>query len=133
MSWCRWSTDIDGKCQSDLYIYESVGDNIVVHIAGRRRINYKDNPYNDNRSILNLKQHEIVEWCEQGRKQTEWMNENTIWEDLPEDYSGKTFQFEYDEMDSMKEFLEQAEKDGINFPPYIYAYVQEIEQNGEKD
>lgn len=127
MAWCRWSTDIDNERQSDLYIYESVANTITVHVAGRRRINYKDNPYNDKRSILELKEHEIVKWSENQQKHSDWMNKNTVWEDLPETYAGKTFEFGYDddELTALKMFLDQCEIDGINFPKYIFVYIEE--------
>jgi hypothetical protein len=47
-------------------------------------------------------------------------------EDLPEEYAGKTYDFSYDDLDSLREFLEQAEKDGINFPLHIYENIKEF-------
>jgi hypothetical protein len=127
MSWCRWSTVIDGKKQSDLYIYDSVSDCITVHIAGRRRINFADNPYKwiNPKELVGATNEQINEFVQNEKNRSEWMEKNTIWEDLPEEYAGKTYDFSYDDTDSLTEFLHQAETDGINFPDYIFEYTKE--------
>lgn len=138
MSWCRWSTDIDNKCSSDLYIYDSVGDVIAVHVAGRKRANYAQNPHPD-KSIFDYKNFEdnsddswVQPYIENSKNRQHWFEDNEEWVDLPEEYAGKDYNFGYDEMDSLKEFLIQARKDGINFPDYIFEYVDEY-KNGAND
>ena len=132
MSWCRWSTDIDNDRQSDLYIYESVANTITVHIAGRRRINYKDCPHKT-KNILDVPKDEIVKWAESRMNRDSWISKNSVFEDLPVEYAGKTFNFGYDELDALKLFLDQCEIDGINFPKYIYEYIEETRKEHKHD
>ena len=133
MSWCRWSTDIDNKCNSDLYIYDSVGDVIAVHVAGRRRTNYKVNPY----MVIGWSgqtAHDdewVAKYIANNKLRNQWFEDNDSWEDLPEEYAGKHYNFEYYEMDSLKEFLIQARKDGINFPDYVFELIDELEEQNE--
>ena len=134
MSWCRWSTDIDNKCSSDLYIYDSVGDVIAVHVAGRKRANYAQNPH-PVRSwgyYQTDKEGWQQEYITDGQLRHQWFEDNEEWVDLPEEYARKDYNFGYDEMDSLKEFLIQARKDGINFPDYIFEYIDEY-KNGAND
>lgn len=129
MSWCRWSTDIDNKCNSDLYIYDSVGDVIAVHVAGRRRNNYADNPYKVMNWMTQAAHDDkwIADYIANGKLRDQWFDDNDEWVDLPEEYAGKNYNFEYDELDSLREFLIQARKDGINFPDYVFEYIDEFE------
>lgn len=129
MSWCRWSTDIDNKCTSDLYIYDSVNDCITVHIAGRRRANYKHNPYRSKSpSEYNLKDENWTEqFIEHNKKRNQWFDDHEEWENLPEAYAGKNYDFGYEDLDSLTEFLHQARKDGINFPDYCFECAEEYE------
>lgn len=142
MSWCRWSTDIDGDRQSDLYIYESVSDCITVHIAGRRRSNYGQCPYPykgiDVEEYLKVKDdpEALQSWAESGveydKLRNDWLDKNIVWQDLPEEYAGKTFDFGYDDLVALKLFLDQCEIDGINFPKYVFDYVQELVENNNE-
>lgn len=129
MSWCRWSTDIDNKCNSDLYIYDSVGDVIAVHVAGRKRSNYADNPHPVH--SWDYYQTDKEGWTQRyitdARLRQDWFDDHDEWVALPEQYSGKDYNFGYDELDSLREFLIQARKDGINFPDYIFEYIDEFE------
>lgn len=133
MSWCRWSTDIDNKCNSDLYIYDSVDDYIAVHIAGRRRANYALNPYPE----MSWPKGEMTdEWIhesvENNEKRHKWFEQNEEWENLPEQYAGKTYSFNYDYIEGLEEFLHQARKDGINFPDYLFEYCLEHKENSDE-
>jgi hypothetical protein len=135
MSWCRWSTDIDNKYNSDLYIYDSVGDVIAVHVAGRKRANYGQNPYPEKpwsyyKTNIEGWQREYI--TDNALRQ-QWFEDNEEWTYLPEEYAGKDYNFGYDEMDSLKEFLIQARKDGINFPDYIFDYVEEVKNGAIND
>lgn len=134
MSWCRWSTDIDNKCSSDLYIYDSVSDCITVHVAGRKRPNYAQNPYPEKSwgYYQTNKEGWQQEYITNLQLRNQWFEDNEEWVDLPEEYAGKNYNFGYDEMDSLKEFLIQARKDGINFPDYIFDYIDEY-KNGVDD
>lgn len=136
MSWCRWSTDIDNKCSSDLYIYDHVDGDIVCHVAGRRRSNYAQNPYRE-LSWADVREHDtkwIQEYIEHGKKRQQWFEDNDEWENLPDEYVGKTYSFDYDYIEGLVEFLHQARKDGINFPDYLFEYCLEYvkEDSGEK-
>lgn len=127
MSWCRWSTDIDNKCSSDLYIYDHVDGHIQVHVAGRRRTNYAENPF-PNLSWADVEEHDqawIKKYIENGTNRDQWFDDHDAWEDLPEQYRGANYSFGYDEVDSLLEFLVQARRDGINFPDYVYDYCHE--------
>lgn len=136
MSWCRWSTEVGNK-QSDLYIYESVADNITVYVAGRRRANYGDNPY----ILPNVEDYrdKFDNWIELyaeayvkvSPQHGKWIEENTVWEDLPEKWSGKDFYFEYHEMDEFKKLLDEMKQDGLVFPEYVYDYIQETKEEYE--
>lgn len=131
MSWCRWSTDIDNKCSSDLYIYDHVDDYIQVHVAGRRRTNYAENPY-PNLSWADVDEHDqdwIKKYIENGTKRDQWFDDHDEWEDLPEQYRGANYSFGYDDVASLIEFLVQARRNGINFPDYIYDYCHEAIEN----
>ena len=134
MSWCRWSTDIDNKCNSDLYIYDSDSDCITVHVAGRKRANYSQNPH-PARSwgyYQTNKEGWQQEYITDVQLRDKWFEDNEEWVDLPEEYAGKDYNFGYEEIDTLKEFLIQARKDGINFPDYIFEYVDEY-KNGAND
>lgn len=132
MAWSRWSTDIDNRCSSDLYIYDSVNECIQVEIAGRRRSNYKDNPY-PQRTFEYYKQNapEGDEWTKQliqdGKDRNKWFEQNDSWENLPETYAGKSYSFGYGEMDMLLEFLIKARKDGINYPDYLFEIIKDYE------
>lgn len=130
MSWCRLSTNINNECSSDLYIFDSVGDFIAVYVAGRRRKNYKDNPYPEKTSLEYDRTNPdwTQQFLEDGNKRRQWFQENEEWELLPEEYAGKMYEFPYTEMDSLEEFLIKAREDGINFPDYIFDYVKEYER-----
>lgn len=136
MSWCRWSTEVGNK-QSDLYIYKGVSDQIIVHVAGRRRANYGDNPYklpkiddyrdkSDNWIDLHFDEYSKI-----SPHYSEWIVENVIWEDLPEKWAGKNFYFEYDQMAELKNLLDEMRNDGLTFPDYVYEYVQETKEKYE--
>lgn len=139
MSWCRWSTEVGNK-QSDLYIYESVADNIAVHVAGRRRANYGDNPHilpkiDDYRDKYdNWIDLYVEEYSKVSPQYSEWMAENTIWEVLPEKWAGKDFYYEYNQMDELKNLLDEMMNDGLTFPEYVYDYIDELikEKQNEK-
>lgn len=127
MSWCRWSCDINGEYSSDLYIYDSVNECITVHVAGRRRTNYKDNPYKVI-SWSGQTAHDdewIANYITNSKMRSQWFDDNDSWEDIPEAYAGKNYDFGYDELDCLKEFLVKAREDGINFPDYIFDYIEE--------
>lgn len=122
MSWCRWSTELEnGQAQSDLYIYDSVNNCITVHVAGRRRSNYADAPPHPNWNHLG---ESVENYMAMSKAHNEWLDKNVVWQDLPEEYSGKNYDFGYDELDTLKEFLVKAREDGINFPDYIFNYIE---------
>jgi len=127
MSWCRWSTDINGQVNSDLYIYDSVNECITVHVAGRRRSNYADNPYREPQWTNQVAYTDdwVAEFIKASKLRSEWFDANELWEDLPEAYAGKNYDFGYEEIDSLIEFLKQAKLDGINFPEYVLDYALE--------
>lgn len=136
MSWCRWSTVVGDK-ESDLYIYESVADNIAVHVAGRRRANYGDNPHilpkvEDYRDKYD---NWIEVYAEAYGKVSplygKWMAENTIWEYLTEKWADKDFYYEYSQMDELKNLLDEMKQDGLVFPEYVYDYIQETKEEYE--
>lgn len=132
MSWCRWSSELEnGQAKSDLYIYDSVNDCITVHVAGRRRKNYADAPPQPNYNIL---KESIETYMAMGKAHNEWLDKNGVWENLPDEYSGKTYDFGYDEIDSLTEFLKKARMDGINFPEYVFDIVSDYveERDGEQ-
>lgn len=133
MSWCRWSTDIDNRCSSDLYIYDHVDGYVQVHVAGRRRANYDLNPYPEP-SWASVEKHDqawIEQFIENSKLRSEWFDRHDNWEPVPEAYAGKNYSFSYDAMDSLMEFLEQARKDGINFPDYLFDYCREHLEGSE--
>lgn len=139
MSWCRWSTEVGNK-QSDLYIYEGVSDQIIVHVAGRRRANYGDNPFilpkiDDYRGKYDNWTEVYAEvYVKVSRHYNQWMEKNTIWEDLPEKWAGKDFYFEYGQIDELKNLLDEMKNDGLTFPDYVYDYIDELikEKQNEK-
>lgn len=133
MSWCRWSTEVNNE-QSSLYIYDSVGDNITIHVAGRKRANFKDNPH----KLPKIKEYQekygeawIDPWSkdysEVHKKHSDWMEQNTIWEDLPEKWAGKSYTFEYNELDGMRSLLTEMKNDGIVFPEYVFEFIDDME------
>ena len=127
MSWCRWSTDIDNKYNSDLYIYDHVDGHIQVHVAGRRRSNYADNPHPEP-SWDNVVEHDqvwIQNFIETSRLRSEWFDANDTWEPVPEPFAGKHYNFDYDNIQDLVEFLTVARSTGINFPDYIFDYAKE--------
>lgn len=125
MSWCRWSTECESGKQSDLYIYDSVHACITVHVAGRRRSNYDQAPAVP--SILNFTEPgtDLQDWMKLSKIQREWLEVHTIWEDLPAEYSGKNYDFGYEDLDGLTAFLEKARIDGINFPDYVFDILEE--------
>lgn len=133
MSWCRWSCDIDGKCNSDLYIYDHVDGNLVVHVAGRRRANYAENPFPEMK--WESVEHHTDDWIREqvaiSKARSDWFDANDVWENLPEEYAGKTYSFDYEYMDAFIEFLDKAREAGINFPNYIYDYASESDKSDE--
>jgi hypothetical protein len=127
MSWCRWSTDVDCKSNSDLYIYDNVSGCITVHVAGRRRSNYADNPYVIPAWPAKVTDDWIANYVIISKQRSEWFDAHDSWEPLHEDYAGKNLDFGYDELDQLREFLVQAREADINFPDYIFDYIEEYE------
>lgn len=128
MSWCRWSSELEsGLATSDLYIYDSVNDCITVHVAGRRRSNYADNPHKQ-MNWHTAEAHD-AEWINRyianNTLRDQWFDDNEAWEDLPDAYAGKNYDFGYEDIHSLIEFLNKARADGINFPDYVFEYANE--------
>lgn len=68
------------------------------------------------------------QFIEDRKNRDNWFQENEEWELLPEEYAGEMYQFAYDEMDSLEEFLIKAREDGINFPDYIFDYIWDYQR-----
>lgn len=128
MSWCRWSSELEnGQNTSDLYIYDSVYDCITVHVRGRRYANYADAPPQPNWAIM---QESIERWMRMSKDHQDWLDKNGVWEPLPDEYAGKNYDFT--DIQELKEFLTQARKDHIMFPEYVFEIVEEGLDNGEQ-
>ena len=128
MSWCRWSTNIDNKCSSDLYIFDHCDDYIAVYIAGRRRTNYAANPTPEH-NFEYYKSHG-EEWTKpfmaDRKAREEWFEANEAWEPLPVEYAGKLLSFGYDQMEELVEWLNKARLDGINFPDLVFDIIKDM-------
>ena len=135
MAWCRWSTDIDNKHNSDLYIYEHYDEYIQVHVTGRRRSNYANNP-TPSKSMDDYK-HLGENWTSQfiadGKARQKWFEANEEWETLPKEYSGLNLSFDYGELDLLVEWLKQARINGINFPDYVFDIIRETAEEQLKE
>lgn len=130
MSWFRWSTELDDGTTSDLYVYDSVGDYVQVMVAGRRYKNAADNP-NKSPSWKIAESQGYSEYQRLSELHDIWLKENGVWENIPDEYAGKSFAFT--DMDALKLFFDKCKADGLRFPEYAYDQLEESREEYKDD
>ena len=122
MSWCRFSSILDSKDTSDLYIYDSVYGGVSINIAGRRRINIREAPqiiYPTNSS----NESEMKLFFESHLKRMEWLKGHDEFEDIKLPYAGDTRTL--DDPEDIYNFLMELRELGYQFPDYVFEYLEE--------
>lgn len=116
MSYCRFSEE------SDVYVYQSMNDMYVCHIASLRR---KDGHLAPKVPVLTP--DNTQEWMKAFAERTKWLSEHQEYEDITHPMAGLTLQTE--EPGEMAYELENLILCGFNVPKYAILALQE-EQDG---
>lgn len=125
MSYCRWSSD-NFRC--DLYVYNSIDDTYVIHVAAKRRIgDWGESPYE---AILRDPDKDIPkDWSNQVKAYHERLNAAPLMEiKLP--YAGSTL-YEKSPEGLLRRLLE-LRKLGYCFPDEVLDTVREEIENANQ-
>lgn len=112
MSYCRWSSVVEGNFESDLYVYDHVGGYIALHVAQSRREGIENAPPLA-RAEATHDEH-IAAWAARMR----WREKNPgkmVPIELP--YAGESFEFPNPE--ACIAFLQGLKELGYRFPAYM--------------
>ena len=108
MSYCRFSSD---NFRSDVYVYFSVGDMFVCHVANRKISNIEECPQ------IESPAEDPTLFYNQYKSRSNWMDNYAVREDINHELAGTTFSTE--RPDDMAQSLLDLREEGFHVPQYV--------------
>lgn len=121
MSYCRFSSD---NFRSDVYVYFSVDEMFVCHIAQRKIINIEECP-----QIQSM--DDPATFLADYANRSKWMDTCAAREDIEHELAGTTFST--DRPDDMAQALLDLREEGFHVPQYAIDELLEEAQEWESN
>lgn len=122
MSYCRFSSD---NFRSDVYVYFSVENMFVCHIASRKISNIEECPQ------VEVPAEDPTLFYNQYKSRRKWMDSHAIRENIDHELAGTTFSTE--RPDDMAQSLLDLREEGFHVPQHAIDELLEEAQEWESN
>lgn len=130
MSWCRFSTILESKDTSDLYIYDSVYGGVSINIAARRRANIREAPQPIFPTHL-VSDDEMRLFIETHQKRMKWLEDHDEFENIDLPHSGESLVL--DDPEDIYNLLIELRELGYRFPDSVFECLEEYKLEKEQN